>query len=391
MKQPLKKDEKMKIDLLITLLTLSMFRFPSFHYIVIYMLLAITDVYALVYSIRKCGIQHLGTPMLILMFVMMISDTMNFLQGNISLGYCVYGLLYALYLYSLERVMYAYRVGNKIDEFITQFTNVFFVLNILSIFSIFFAGADRNLANYRYFLGDKFITSYALVLSMTLFCYDKCIKKNINKKINNVKVFCLWAFTILICYMLHCNTGLIVATLTSILLFTPLKLKYILCRKFVIGISILVFGFVLIIYSDILNNFFIKSIIVDIFHRNIGLTGRMNIYRHLPKIIAKKPLLGYGYLNDAVSRTVGAGNTQNGLLEIVVSYGTIGAIIFFLNTCFSIGSKKKIYSYWVFFSMCYALIVVSIIEVTYTSTIFYFLTFLCKHLKNKIHNEKIIS
>lgn len=370
----------MKFDLIIVLLVLAMFRYPSFPYIVIYMLLAGADLYALIYSIRVCGVKKLNSPILLFSLTMLISNTLNLIQGGISLGYFVYGLLYALYLYTLERVIDAYRLRNRMDHLISQLSILLFMLNILSVISIAAAGPDRELANYRYFLGDKFVTSYALILGMVLFYYDRCIKVHGGKKPNTKKPLLMWIGTIFLCKTIHCNTGLIAALLTGILIFVPIKIKWILQRKVIVALSVLIFGVIVIAYSDILTNPFVQTIIVHVFHRNPGLTGRMNIYNHLPQIIVKKPLLGYGCLNDAVSRVVGLGNTQNGFLEMIVSYGIIGGGTFWVSVCSCVGNRKGITRSWCFFSMLFALIVASAIEVTYTGTVFYLLLFLCRHL-----------
>ena len=95
-------------------------------------------------------------------------------------------------------------------------------------------------------------------------------------------------------------------------------------------------------------------IIENILNETTDLTGRVNIYAKTAMIMNANPLYGVGIDNnyEVSMRLTHAADVQNGILDIILSYGWIGVIILFVLQClllyglFSISSGKTKSKKW---------------------------------------------
>lgn len=227
-----------------------------------------------------------------------------------------------------------------------------------------------------YFLGNKFHLSYVHILLLILFMYlYKNELKNKNIKSINVKkiiLFFIIITSIIIFILTKCTTALLgyLILLIFLLLNSKKTIKSLQSSKILL-VTMLVSGFVLIFFTNVLQNKIIEDIIVNVLHEDVELTGRTNIYENIFEILSKKPLLGYGYGNsyDVMFKFIGAPNTQNGILECVLNFGIIGTIFFVLYIITVIKNLKynnisNNNQYIILFGI-YVFILLGMVEVTY--------------------------
>lgn len=222
-----------------------------------------------------------------------------------------------------------------------------------------------------YFLGNKFHLSYIHIILLILFMYlysDKLRKKDAK----NIILFIIIVISLTIFILTECTTALIgYLILLALLFFNSKGIRNVLQNPKILLATILISGFVLIFFSNVLQNRIVENIIVNILHEDIGLTGRTNIYENIFEILSKKPLLGYGYGNsyEVMYEYIGAPNTQNGILECVLNFGIIGTFFLILFIISVVKNLKYNYesdnSRYVILFGIYVFILLGMVEVTY--------------------------
>ena len=72
----------------------------------------------------------------------------------------------------------------------------------------------------------------------------------------------------------------------------------------------------------------VQTLIVKILHEDLGLTGRTRLYTLLYSLLVKAGIFGYGFGSYVTTSLEyhGWANAQNGLAEIILTYGWWGAI-----------------------------------------------------------------
>lgn len=108
----------------------------------------------------------------------------------------------------------------------------------------------------------------------------------------------------------------------------------------------------LLIWSDLMG--FWEYFVVDVLHKDMGLTGRDYLWAHADRLIAERPLLGYGYRSTWLGESAdtigllrwaglstGAGfNFHDTYREWAVDFGLAGAVVCCL--CFGFGFVRTI-------------------------------------------------
>ena len=215
-----------------------------------------------------------------------------------------------------------------------------------------------------YLIGNKFSVSYLHLQLIVLFAqkiqFDNYVK--LNKKI----IFILYSLlTFFICYTVECSTGIVALFFLIIGLVFHKELENLLIKPKTIIFTLLFFTTMLFIFSSILDNAFIKYIIVDILHEDITLTGRMTIYAIIGEILKGHYILGYGMGSSfEVMNFMHAPNTQNGLLECILEQGILSTslLIIIIYSIFKKANKKK--SNVISIYMIYIYVFLSCIEIT---------------------------
>lgn len=339
------------------------------------------DIYMLYYVLKKCRMKKLFSLTFVLCAFMIIFNTYNFLD-NWKIGNLILGTFYFIFIYCLDRSLYVLYCENRIFDLLIYLKKYSFVLNVISGISVLILWNQRNLSSTCYLLGDKFVSSYLLLLGIII--YTVC--ENKMKSINLMKLIPMLFYSILFDWAVGCMTAVVMSFFILInSIFLLLK------NKKIVGNSVFILGSVIaaslfpVWNVYVLKNRYVNNIIVNILHKNIGLSGRILIYDSSWNIMKKRLLTGYGYSSRIIADYLKVGNIQNGLLSIVVQYGLICACLLSLIivVCLRNSQEKRNISWWLFFLLAYSFIAASTVEVTYDGIIFIFVIFITNVLKNQ--------
>lgn len=214
-----------------------------------------------------------------------------------------------------------------------------------------------------YFVGNKFLVTYYFLL---MFCSWGII--NIEEIQNTVKTkikvifFCIVGIAFSV--YLYCTTG-VVCYLTVLILMLVLPIRKILEKPLSIAIATVLSGVLPLSMAAILSIPQINSLLIAI-NETATMNARVRIYEILLGIITPKFWLGYGY-NTLIVKELLYSNAQNGLLQIIVQFGILGATVLvflcFMATRNRYKRNKDIVEWseiWLF-----SLIVAGIIEITF--------------------------
>lgn len=224
-------------------------------------------------------------------------------------------------------------------------------------FSTGFIGQNKS----NLLLGNKFNLSYLHIFSVALYA-NICEEKT--KKVN-ITLIVLWGIAFFIAITSTCTTAAVACGLFAVLYLFQEKFEKIILNPIVAIVMILFCDSLLFINSAILTWGPINSFIVNFLHEDTTLTGRMMIYQNVLKLLMMNPWFGFGAENNyAMSHTVAMGmNTQNGLADIIVSYGVVGACLILLLMVVSLLKRKEDYSRS-YMALMYTFIIVSMVEIT---------------------------
>ncbi len=225
-------------------------------------------------------------------------------------------------------------------------------------------------------LGNKFTAAYVhLLLTVFVALYEK------RAKTTRIRTLAMAALTFAVALYVDCITVALGCAVFVALSFLPAKARRVLSNPYVfLGIVLLcAFGVFLLPYVVAWKP--VTFIIEDVLHRDISLTGRLDIYGQLPEIFLKKPLLGYGYMNMPVKQhLLWYANAQNALLDFILNYGVLALLGFGVLGCSVIARREKAAvnseKIWYVRCMLYAFVFIGIAEVVYSTTFFFLLAML---------------
>lgn len=224
-------------------------------------------------------------------------------------------------------------------------------------FSTGVIGQDKS----NLLLGNKFNLSYLHIFSVALYAN---IREEKTKKVNTTLIV-LWGIAFFIAITSTCTTAAVACGLFAMLYLFQEKFKKIILNPIVAIVLILFCDSLLFINSAILTWGPVNSFIVNFLHEDTTLTGRMMIYQNVLKLLMLNPRFGFGAENNyTMSHTIAMGmNTQNGLADIIVSYGVVGACLILLLMVVSLLKRKEYYSRS-YMALMYTFIIVSMVEIT---------------------------
>lgn len=125
-------------------------------------------------------------------------------------------------------------------------------------------------------------------------------------------------------------------------------------------------------------------------HEDITLTGRINIYQNVFTLLAMNPWIGFGAENNyMMSHTVAmGGNTQNGVADVIVSYGIIGAVLILVIMLLAMKHLGQ-YKSRSFVVLMYTFIIVSAVEITLGKDFLVVLAMLAFLKLNKVEDRAV--
>ena len=128
--------------------------------------------------------------------------------------------------------------------------------------------------------------------------------------------------------MLKASTGIVAIVFFSISVLFLEKFIKLISNPVVAIIAMVISMGVIFVLNAILALPIVQTLIVKILHEDLGLTGRTRLYTLLYSLLVKAGIFGYGFGSYVTTSLEyhGWANAQNGLAEIILTYGWWGAI-----------------------------------------------------------------
>lgn len=240
----------------------------------------------------------------------------------------LYAAVNGLCLISLLLMFRSLSIGHGVYQVLDSFFWMLLIAAVANDMTVFISPVHE--ADTEYLLGNKFAVGYIHMLLLGL--YSTLLTKRKGYLRYNWGLFWLiFAESIIVIYQadtMTCLLGLVVVAVISALVPKSITSKLssgLACVVTLIGINVVFFG-----TGMMLENEFVQYFITEVLGRSLNLTGRTAIYDELRAIIQMSPYVGWGYGSSIVSQFVGYGNAQNGIMELLVTYGVFGTLGFLL-------------------------------------------------------------
>ena len=378
--------KKIKLyDLLMTLLILSIFKvnfmtriYPDFYKLLKIIVFLIVSIFIIEYvDISKKNYRNV----FLFMISIFLSSLNGYFKNYINFSDFMIGIMQGLTIYYLF-IMIDYGVKHDLEKNLIKITYNILVVYVLGTIIFLFKKDLNSIGGLKqYFVGNKFSTSYILLLFDIIYA----IRYNVPLK-NKFKFFLLIIVTIVICAYVECSTAVVASICLFLIFIKNIKIKNFLMKKNVLTFTFIFSFLILSVITIILGNKYVSFLVKDVLGENLTLTGRIQIYEKLPEIIEKEKVFGYGYSNEAVSEVVGYGNAQNAFYEILVSYGIVGALNLFILFRKAFNTKKVNYKYFPLYIFIYMILICGIVEISFNN-LFYFVLFYVYAINQKDSDE----
>lgn len=334
---------------------------------------------------KRVEFKKLFNKVFVLAVVIVVSSILGFMSGTIGLSSVVHGIFHAGCLYLTYTLVCYCMEQNYQNGMINALYRVTSVFCIISLISMMISGHSPNGTEITYFFGYKFMTSYYFMMWLALFRV-----KN-HKKIEserNYKILYVALILVLfgICKWLYCSTTMLASLVFLAEFVLPKKAKRFLMNPITIIIIVIIAGLVPFVIETIMGIPFVQYFITEVLHKSATLTGRLAIFDSIGVVVSRHILLGHGYGNVAIANQVGYGNAQNGLMQFIVDYGFIGVSLFMYILYKCVKKEKLSEEIEGLYIILYALIVCSIVEISY-NYIFYLVLFMIGFWKTNSKGE----
>jgi hypothetical protein len=325
-------------------------------------------------------------PFVILLFTLII--IVSSLINHVSLGNneTIQGISYAIRFLDIFLVLhYAFRVSDYKHVMMTLFvlTALFFTINTLQIFLFSVQGTLQHaIDNESFFSKGKFPVSYLGVQFLMLL---NCVfhTKNKGNLIFAIINLLMGALIIKLSLQVQCSTGAVMAFASVVMLMLPQKIKKGLLSviSFLMIFTVMNAGMLLV--QKILTIPIVEHLIVQVLNEDVTLSGRTELYSLIGQLLPKSGLFGFGYHSFIVYKVFGPlghtwYNAQNGLLEIFLNFGSLGAIVFILilscafhesTACIESDVVNRFMPVVIFL---YSSVIISAVEIPFDLTFFLF-------------------
>lgn len=245
----------------------------------------------------------------------------------------------------------------------------FYVLmNVLWIMFLLLMGNLQSAIKEEFlFSRGKFSTAYMFIFYLMFFGLIWNGNHYISKRWKK-PLFIIQAIGCMgICMLIETSTGIVAILVFLIGTFYGNRVIRIIENPFAI-VAVIIGTMFLIFYLEIILQFsFVRHVIVNVLHENLGLTGRIELYSMLYPLILKSGLWGGGF-GSYVAETLayhGWYNAQNGLAEIILTYGFLGGATFLTLVFVSVRSAKN--KNKMLYLAVFTFIVVAIVEIPFNN------------------------
>ena len=185
--------------------------------------------------------------------------------------------------------------AQKLFYLLYKVSQLYAIINVLWIVALVGTGNLRKaVLDETLFLGGKFSTAYMLLFYLMFFCIawngNRCFPKRWKKALFAIQALgCIG-----LCSLIETATGIIAVVAFLLLILFGKRVIRIIENPFImvgviIGSMFLIFGL-----SMILEIPFVQNIIINILHKDLGLTGRMELYTLLYPLVLKSGFWGGG-------------------------------------------------------------------------------------------------
>lgn len=301
-----------------------------------------------------------GWPIIPYALIIVISSAINRGLSEAFYRACIYAMLFISVYWFIGLMARRYGVEETMQSLFRVLCFIVIVADTIVILTNG-KGLDSSVVLPNYLVGNKFFVAYLNMLCFSLYLHLK-------RKAHFRNAMILLVLMILVCLRAGSATGAI--GLISVALFFFLIPKIALkLTSTPIFLGALALSSVLVTsFNAIISNPVVANFITNVLHRSLTMTGRMEIYEILVPIFNQSPWIGHGYNNSIVWDTVGYGNPQNGIWDILINYGVVGLVLFVALCLITIKSVKKNSYKQIFPIMCflYGMIVCATVEICLT-------------------------
>lgn len=261
------------------------------------------------------------------------------------------------------------RGAEKLINILYKMSKIYVIANIVWIIGLIVVGKLQDaVLNEFLFSRGKFPTAYVLLFYLMFFymCWNgnRFIPARFKKKL-----FVLLAVSCIgICSLIETATGILAILALIILSIFGGHIEKIIKNPLVIVALIILSMFFVFLLGEILQIELVQNFIVNILHEDLSLTGRMALYSMLFPLVMKSGLWGGGF-GSYVAATLayhGWYNAQNGLAEIILTYGFVGGITFLLLVFSSFIYAKN--RSRVLYLTILVFVIVAIVEIPFSSS-----------------------
>ena len=352
----------------------------------------VIESFLLIYMFTKLHTKHsLKSNIYVLLFwlLMVMCTFLNFKFTSRTLNAFVTGAQYFLLFYYISY----FSKKDSLQSVVNLLWKYFLFVILIADFIVILSGGNgiwnQDIVQRYYLIGNKFTVSYYHMFVLSLF-----LAQNVNvkrAKHRNLIFFLLLAYSIFICRVIDCNTGIVgclVIALVHLISFRKNNLIEIMSKPTTIITFFVLSTFLLVGTDLLLNNQYINNIFIKYSHTSKLLSGRLDMYAITLNGIKAALWMGHGINCTLVQDILSWGNPQNGLLKMLLDFGIIGTASFLLliydSTKNNRNNNKQIeYSMLAF---VYGMIICSMVEIN-LSGLFYLGLVLLKMSKRDVQKN----
>ncbi len=190
-----------------------------------------------------------------------------------------------------------------------------------------------------FFVGEKFNLTYLHLLGVILYCLSN--KTRLAQKKFKVVGMLIWL--LLISIFSECSTMIVGTIILIVLMLMGEKIINVLQKPFFAILFLIICDLILILNYSITQVPVVKAFIENILNESTDLTGRVNIYAKIALILRESKWIGVGIDNNyaVAMKITHAADVQNGLLDVLLSYGWVGIILLVLFLMYVVNRSKK--------------------------------------------------
>lgn len=364
-----------KLDFIICALFLALFKIFIIPTPLQQTLKIISIVAVLVYLLNRINRKELLNISLWWVIIIVFTSFLGYFRNTISLGSSLDSILHGMCIYSLYTLIaYCSRSGN-IKRFINILFCVLILYSLASLVTIIIFGGGDGTSIY-YFAGNKFRTCYYFIF---LLCIVQIKYYSLlNSKLRYKLCYVLLSISVIIlAKYIQCSTAMVAMCFVTVSVFIPNQIQKILKKPTIVLISLGIAAVLLLVTNIISESYYINYVVTELLGEDIGLTGRFRIYSYLFSVVQKSWLFGYGYGNYAVGSVVGYGNAQNSVIQLLIDYGIIGVLGFFILVAYCFKRGRTFEYKWGYYVYIYTMLICSMIEICFNYNFYTMLFLIC--------------